>query len=151
MPEAFTLVDTFPTQAVVVKFGSAPDFYNRLTSLVANWFPKKLVQSPTFVEILSNVSYGMTHLSDRISGIGVAMRADIYGQKAGTSAQYTTSFVHEHTSTAVGYGTGSLAELILEGKLTKPGVWAIEQALPTDLFEQAMQSRKVTIQQGWTA
>jgi hypothetical protein len=27
----------------------------------------------------------------------------------------------------------------------------VEQALSTDLFEQAMQSRKVKIQQGWVA
>jgi saccharopine dehydrogenase-like NADP-dependent oxidoreductase len=151
MPEAFTLVDTFPAQTVVVKFGSAPDLYNHLTSLVANWFPKKLVQSPAFVEVLSNISHGMTNLSDRVSGIGVAMRADVSGQKSGQPAHYTSAFVHEHTSTAVGYGTGSLAELILEGQLTKPGVWAVEQALSTDLFEQAMQSRKVKIQQGWVA
>ena len=149
MPEAFTLVDAFPAKSVIVKFGSAPDFYNHLTSMVANWFPAKLVQNPTFVEVLSNIGHKMTAVTDGASGIGVAMRSDVFGQKAGQPAQYTSSFVHEHTATAVGYGTGSLAELVLDEKLSKPGVWAVEQALPTHLFEQAMQSRGVVIQQNW--
>jgi saccharopine dehydrogenase-like NADP-dependent oxidoreductase len=149
MPEAFTLVDTFPTKSVVVKFGSSPDFYNHLTSMVANWFPRPLVQNPSFIEVLSNISHRMTALTDGASGIGVAMRADVTGQKAGQAAQYTSSFVHPHTATAVGYGTGSLAELLLEGQLSKPGVWAVEQALSTDLFEKTMESRKVVIQKSW--
>lgn len=149
MPETFTLVNAFPAKSVVVKFGSAPDFYNHLTSMVANWFPAKLVQNPTFVEVLSNIGHKMTAVTDGASGIGVAMRSDVFGQKAGQPAQYISSFVHEHTATAVGYGTGSLAELVLDEKLSKPGVWAVEQALPTHLFEQAMQSRGVVIQQNW--
>jgi saccharopine dehydrogenase-like NADP-dependent oxidoreductase len=149
MPEAFTLVDAFPARSVIVKFGSAPDFYNHLTALVANWFPKQLVQNKTFVEILSNISHTMTDVTDGMSGIGVAMRADVRGEKAGQPAHYTSAFVNEHTSTAVGYGTGSLAELMLTDRLSKPGVWAVEDALPTDLFEQIMDSRGVKIAKSW--
>lgn len=148
MPESFTLADTYPVKSVIVKFGSAPDFYNHLTALVANQFPAKLVQHPNFVEFLSHVSHGMTGVTDRFSGIGVAMRAEVSGQKAGQLARYCSTFVHANTATAAGYGTGSLAELMLSG-FSKPGVWAIEQALPTDLFEKAMQSRGVTIEQSW--
>lgn len=149
MPEAFTLVDAFPAKTVIVKFGSAPDLYNRLTSMVANRFPAKLVQNPGTVEFLSKVSYAMTSVTDRFSGIGVAMRAEVSGARAGTLVRSCSTFVHDNTATAAGYGTGSLAELVLSGQLSKPGVWAVEQALPTHLFEQAMQSRGVTIQQHW--
>lgn len=149
MPETSTLVDNFPVQTVIVKFGSAPDLYNHLTSLVANRFPPRLVQQPQFVEFLSNVSHAMTDVTDRFSGIGVAMRAEVQGQKNGQMARYCSTFVHENTAIAAGYGTGSLAELVLSEQLVKPGVWAVEQALPTNLFEQAMQSRQITIQQQW--
>jgi saccharopine dehydrogenase-like NADP-dependent oxidoreductase len=153
MPEAFTLVESFAPKRVpknvIVKFGSAPDFYNLLTSLVANRFPAKLVQNPGFIEWLSSVGHGMTVITDRFSGIGVAMQSEVSGEKAGKVARYCSTFTHSSTATAAGYGTGSLAELVLSGRLNKPGVWAIEQALPTDLFESAMQSRGVTIQQHW--
>jgi saccharopine dehydrogenase-like NADP-dependent oxidoreductase len=46
---------------------------------------------------------------------------------------------------AAGAGTGSIAELMLLGKLNKPGVWPVEQALSTELFEQTMQSRGLKI------
>jgi saccharopine dehydrogenase-like NADP-dependent oxidoreductase len=150
MPETTTLPDSFPAQTVIVKFGSAPDFYNHLTSIVARWFPKPLVQHPQTIEFLSNVSHKMTSVTDRWSGIGVAMRAEVRGQKAGRSSCYTSTFSHENTAVAVGYGTGSLAQLMLKGQLKKPGVWAVEQALPTDLFEQVMQQRGVTIQKHWS-
>jgi saccharopine dehydrogenase-like NADP-dependent oxidoreductase len=149
MPEAFTLVKSFPVKTAIVKFGSAPDLYNYLTAMVANWFPAPLVRSPKTVEFLAQVSHTMTSVSDRFSGVGVAMRAEVGGEKAGRSARYCSTFVHDDTSTAAGYGTGSLAELVLSKQLVKPGVWAVEQALPTDLFEQAMHSRGVTIQQRW--
>ena len=55
----------------------------------------------------------------------------------------------ENTAIAVGYGTGSLAELMLSGTVVKPGVWAVEQVLSTELFEQAMQSRNVKLAQQW--
>jgi saccharopine dehydrogenase-like NADP-dependent oxidoreductase len=53
--------------------------------------------------------------------------------------------VHENTAVAAGAGTGSLAELMLNGKLSKPGVWPVEQALSTPLFEATMQSRGLEI------
>jgi saccharopine dehydrogenase-like NADP-dependent oxidoreductase len=36
---------------------------------------------------------------------------------------------------------------MLEGKLEKPGVWSVEQALSTELFEGAMQNRHLNIEQ----
>jgi saccharopine dehydrogenase-like NADP-dependent oxidoreductase len=149
MPEAFTLTEAFPSRNVVVKFGSAPDFYNYLTASVANWFPSALVRNASFIEALSKVGHSMTALTDRLSGIGVAMQADVTGEKNGQTVCYRSSLVHDNTAVAAGYGTGSLAELVLSGQLKKPGVWAVEEALPTDLFEQAMQSRGVIIQQRW--
>ena len=148
MPETVTLVDSFPVQSVTVKFGSAPDFYSILTAMMAR-LPANVVQNPQAIEFLSNVSYGMTSVTDRFSGVGVAMRAEVSGKKAGNPVRYSSTFVHPNTAIAVGYGTGSLAELMLSGKVVKPGVWAVEQALPTDLFEQAMQSRNVKLEQQW--
>ncbi|HEY9640783.1 MAG TPA: saccharopine dehydrogenase NADP-binding domain-containing protein [Coleofasciculaceae cyanobacterium] len=150
MPEALTLAETFPVDTVIVKFGSAPDFYNHLTALVANVFPSALIQQPNFVEFLSHVSYRMTAVTNRFSGIGVAMRAEVRGQKAGQPAQYVSTFVHDNTATSVGCGTGGLAELMLSGELQYPGVWAVEQAVPTDLFQKTMQRRGIAIAEQWT-
>jgi saccharopine dehydrogenase-like NADP-dependent oxidoreductase len=148
MPETITLAESFPVQSVIVKFGSAPDFYSRLTALMAG-LPTRIMQNSTVIEFLSQVSYGMTAVTDRFSGIGVAMRAELLGSQGGKLARYVSTFAHDNTAIAVGYGTGSLAELVLSGKVNQPGVWAVEQVLPTDLFEQTMQSRGIRIEQQW--
>jgi saccharopine dehydrogenase-like NADP-dependent oxidoreductase len=89
----------------------------------------------------------MTDVTDRFSGIGVAIRVEVSGQKDGNPAKSYATLVHENTAIAAGYGTGSVTQLLLSGKLSKPGVWAIEEALPTALFTQAMHSRSVEIKQ----
>lgn len=149
MPEAFTLPDTFPVKTVITKFGSVPDFYNRLTWTAAHWFPKPLMQNRNWIEFLAHVSHLMTDATNRFSGIGVAIRSEVTGRKDGELASYCSTLVHENTAIASGCGTGSIAQLLLDGKLKKPGVWAVEQALPTDLFEQAMHSRNIKIHQKW--
>jgi saccharopine dehydrogenase-like NADP-dependent oxidoreductase len=132
MPETFTLPHAFPAvKTVITKFGSVPDFYNHLT-----W-------------IASHVSHLMTDVSDRFTGMGVAVRSEVTGQKNGKKSVYCSTLVHKNTAAATGCGTGSIGQLLLEGKLKKPGVWPVEEALPTDLFAEAMQSRGITIQQGW--
>lgn len=145
MPEAFTLVDSFPVKTVITKFGSVPDFYNHLTWIAAHIFPPSWIRNPAGVEFLSHVSYRMTSVSDRFSGIGVAIRSEVQGQKDGNSASVCSTLVHENTAVAAGAGTGSIAELMLLGKLNQPGVWPVEQALSTELFEQTMQSRGLKI------
>jgi saccharopine dehydrogenase-like NADP-dependent oxidoreductase len=149
MPETFTLVDSFPVQTVVTKFGSVPDFYNHLTWIAAHVFPKNWIQNPQGTEFLSHVSFRMTNVTDRLSGIGVGIRSEVTGQKDGDTRKFCSTLVHENTAIAAGYGTGSLAELMLAGQLHKPGVYPVEQALSTPLFEQTMQSRGITIQQEW--
>lgn len=147
VPEAFTIPSAFPVKSVITKFGTVPDFYNFLTWSVARWWHPRLLQTRAVIEFLSHVSHFMTDVTDRFSGIGVAIRVEVTGQKDGTAAQSYATLVHENTAIAAGYGTGSVTELLLTGKLHKPGVWAIEEALPTDLFVQTMQSRGVTIEQ----
>ena len=56
---------------------------------------------------------------------------------------------HENTAIAAGYGTGSIVQLLLEGKLEQPGVYPVEEALSTDLFEETMQARGIEINQQW--
>lgn len=150
MPETFTLPQSFPAvKTVITKFGSVPDFYNHLTWIVAHVFPKPWIQNPAGVEFLSRVSHFMTDISDRFTGIGVAVRSEVTGQKNGKEAVYRSTLVHDNTAAATGCGTGSIVQFLLEGKLQKPGVWPVEQALSTDLFTQSMQSRGITIKQGW--
>ncbi|MBD2059169.1 saccharopine dehydrogenase NADP-binding domain-containing protein [Oculatella sp. FACHB-28] len=149
MPETFTLVNSFPVKTVVTKFGSVPDFYNHLTWIAANVFPKSWLQNPNGVEFLSHVSYRMTSVTDLFSGRGVGVQAEVVGQKAGQPKRYRSALVHSSAAIATGLGTGCIAQFLLSGQLKKPGVWAVEQALPTDLFEQAMQARNITIQQEW--
>lgn len=149
MPETFTLRDAFPVKTVITKFGSVPDFYNYLTWWVAKTWPASWLKNSAVIEFLSNVSYKMTGVSDRFTGIGVAIRSEVTGIKNNQPASYCSTLVHENTAAAAGCGTGTLAQLILDGKLNKPGVWAVEQALPTDLFQQVMQSRGIEIQGGF--
>ncbi len=149
MPEALTLVYSFPVDTVITKFGSVPDFYNHLTWMTAHWFPPKLMQNPNVIEFLAHVSHRMTGVSDRFSGIGVAIRLEITGKKEGRLVRYRSDFVYDSAAVAAGHGTGSIAQCILSGQLTKPGVWAVEQALSTELFEKVMQSRNLVIHQTW--
>jgi len=143
--EAFTLARSFPVKTVVTKFGSVPDFYNHLTWLTAHWTPQRWLQHPAVVEFLARVSYQMTVVTDRFSGTGIAMRAAVTGQKDGQPACYCSTLVHPDTAIAAGHGTGSIAQLLLSGQLQKPGVWPVEQALPTNLFEYALKSRGIEI------
>jgi saccharopine dehydrogenase-like NADP-dependent oxidoreductase len=147
MPEAFTLPETFPVKSVVTKFATVPQFYNYLTWSVARWWHPKLLQTKAVIEFLSHVSHFMTDVSDRFSGIGVAIRSEVTGRKAGQPMRCCSTLVHPDTAISAGIGTGTVAELILSGKLNKPGVWAIEQALPTDLFEMMMRDRGIELQQ----
>lgn len=141
MPEAFTLVDSFGVKTVITKFGSVPDFYNHLTWIAAHIFPPAWIKNPGGVEFLSQVSHRMTSVSDRFSGIGVAIRSEVQGSVAGKSTTVCSTLVHENTAVAAGAGTGSIAELMLSGELKQPGVFPVEQALSTQLFEKMMQNR----------
>ena len=110
---------------------------------ITNCIAKKNIATPKGIEFFSRVSYLMTQVTDRFSGIGVAMRAEIQGIKDGAETSYRTTMVHENTAIAAGAGTGSIAQLILEGKLKKPGIHPVEQALSTELFQEVMQSRQI--------
>ena len=148
MPEAFTLPDTFPVKTVITKFGSIPNFYNYLTWIAAHC-PKPLMRNEATIEFLAHVSHLMTNVTNRFSGIGVAIRSEVTGLKNGQFASYCSTLVHQNTAIACGIGTGSIAQLLLAGKLKKPGVWPVEQALPTNLFTEIMQSREIKIHQYW--
>lgn len=145
MPETLTLVDSFPAKTVVTKFGSAPDFYNHMTGMVARRFPKWLLK-PQVIEGLAQIGYKMTAISDRWSGTGVAIQAKVTGTKQGKPEVYRSTFVHDNAAIATGCGTGSVAQLMLSGQLKQPGVWAVEQILPTPLFVQVMKARNLPIE-----
>lgn len=143
--EAMTLADSFPLQTVVTKFGSIPDLYNHLTWAMAHLVPKAWLRRPDTVEFLANVSYRMTEVSDRFSGIGIAIQANIDGIRSGAPQRYIANFRHDDTAAAAGMGTGSVAQLLLSEKLQHPGVWPVEEAVPTALFESTCQQRGIDI------
>jgi saccharopine dehydrogenase-like NADP-dependent oxidoreductase len=147
MPEAITLPESFPVKTVITKFGTCPDLYNHLTWFVAKYWPASWLKNPGVIEFLSYVSYGMTSVTNNFSGVGVAVRSQVTGIKNGKPAKVCSTALHENAAAATGIGTGSIAQLMLEGKLDRPGVWAVEQALSTELFERAMQSRNLQIEQ----
>lgn len=146
VPEALTLAQSFPVQTVVTKFGSVPEIYNLLTWLTAR-LPKAWLQKRSVIEFLSWASYTCTEISDRITGTGVAMRSEVQGIKDGQPTTACSTLVVEDTAIAAGYGTGSIAQLILSGKFTKPGVWPVEASLPTDLCQAMLKLRGVDIKQ----
>lgn len=146
MPETFTLPNTFPVKTVITKFGTVPDFYNYLTWSVARWWHPWMLRQKPVIEFLSRVSHFMTDVTDHFSGIGVAIRSEVTGRKNGQPARSCSTLVHQNTAIAAGYGTGSVAQLLLSEQLHKPGVWVVEQALSTPLFEQTLAERGVQIQ-----
>ena len=145
VPETYTFADSFPVDTVITKFGSIPDWYNHLTWITAHIFPETWVTSPKGIEFFSQVSYAMTKVTDRFSGIGVAMRAEITGEKSGKPHTYCSTMVHPDTAISAGAGTGAIAQLILQGKLKQPGVYPVEQALSTELFVEIMSDRKISV------
>lgn len=151
MPETFTLAESFPVQTIVTKFGSVPDIYNHLTWITAHWFPPGWLQKPANLEALSQVSYQMTAITDRFSGIGVGIQVCMMGAIANqTKCRYST-LIHENTAMAAGYGTGSIAQYLLSGEIKQPGVWPVERILSTQLFERAMQQRQISLQTHWSS
>ncbi len=143
--EALTVADTFPEiKTIITKFGSVPDYYNRLTWLMAR-MPKAVLKNPQVIESLSRISYQMTQVTDPQTGVGISMRIQIDGQQDGKSATYLATFDHEDTAYCAGSGTGAVAQLILAGRLTKPGIWPVEQALSTELFEETLAERSLTV------
>lgn len=147
MPEALTLPQTFPVQTVITKFGSLPDAYNRVTWALAHWLPRGWLHNPKVIEFLAWGSHTTTQLTDRWSGIGVAIRSAVTGEKAGRPTKVVSTLFQEDTAIAAGYGTGSIAQLLLSGALHQPGVWPVEQVLPTPLFEQVVAERGVLLDQ----
>lgn len=145
VPETYTFAESFKVKNVITKFGSFPDFYNHLTWITAHIFPSSWVESPKGIEFFSRVSYFMTSVTDKFSGVGVGMRVEITGKKGDRPVKYYSTMVRDNTAIAAGCGTGSIAQLMLAGKLHKPGIYPVEQVLPTDLFEEAMKSRQIKI------
>ena len=145
VPETYTFADSFPVDTVITKFGSIPDWYNHLTWITAHVFPETWVTSSKGIEFFSQVSYAMTKVTDRFSGIGVAMRAEITGEKAGKHYTYCSTMVHADTAISAGAGTGAIAQLVLAGKLKQPGIYPVEQALSTELFVEMMRDRQIEI------
>ncbi len=150
VPEAYTLTKSFPVNSVTTKFGVLPDIYNQLTWLTAHWFPKSWLKNPVFIETLARVSYAMTKLSDRFSGIGIAIKVEVSGEKTGKSTTAISQFSHSNTAKACGIGTGMIAQSILTGQLSKPGVSAVETAFPTSLFHQGLALRNLEIQRDFS-
>lgn len=143
--EALTVPDAFPSlKTVVTKFGSVPDYYNRLTWLMAR-LPNGILKNNAVIEALSKISYRMTQVTDARTGVGIAMRTEVTGEKDGKPATYLSTLEHEDTAYCAGCGTGAIAQLILSGRLHKPGVWPVEQVLPTPLFEETMAQRQIEI------
>lgn len=147
MPEAVTLQQSFPVKSVITKFGVVPDFYNHATWTMAHGLPPVVLKQSATVEFLAKVSHWMTDITDRFSGQGVAIRCDVEGDRQGKPAHYCATFTHESAAIATGQGTGGIAELILSGKIHQPGVYPVEQALSTDLFQAMMQRRHLKIQE----
>lgn len=148
MPEAYTLPQAFPSvHTVVTKFGSLPHVYNQITGAIAHKLPKPWLSHPTILDFLVWGSFTTTQLTDHFSGIGVAIRSQVIGEKAGQPTICSSTLALPNTAISAGFGTGSIAQLLLAGKLNRPGVWSVEEILPTLLFEKVMTQRQVNIEQ----
>lgn len=144
--ETYTLANNFPVKTVVTKFGSLPDFYNDLTWITAHRFPKSILETPFSLELLSRISFVMAKLTDLWTGVGIAICVDVQGEKDGKEKTIRLKFYHNHTAIAAGMGAGSVAQLLLNQEIKQPGVWSIEQAIPTSLFQKTMSQRGIKIE-----
>ena len=147
VPETLTLAQAFPVHTVVTKFGSVPEIYNGLTWAIAHWLPKAWLQHRSVIEFLSGASYTTTQITDRFSGTGVAMRSQVQGQHHGRAAAAVSTVVMADTAISAGYGTGSIAQLILAGDFAAPGVWTVEEGVPSALLRSALEARGINVQQ----
>jgi len=146
MPEAMTLPESFPLQTVKTKFGVVPDFYNHATWLTAHGFPAAVLKNAQTVEFLARVSYGMTKVSDRFTGTGVAIRCDLRGRQAGKSVHYHSAFIHDSAAIAAGIGAGYIAALLLSEQIDQPGVYPVERVVTTSQFLDALTRRQLSLQ-----
>lgn len=143
--ETYTLTQSFPVDTVVTKFGSLPNFYNDLTALVAHRVPPSVLKHPLVMEGLSRMSLGMARLTDLASGVGIAIVVDVTGWQSNQKEHHSLKFYHDHTAIAAGMGAGSIAQLLLNQEIIQPGVWSVEQAVKTPLFEAMMKQRGIKI------
>ena len=142
--ETFTFKESFPVQTVITKFGSIPDIYNQLTCAMT-LLPAGVLKNPKVIQGLSKISYGMTQVSDRLTGVGVAMRAIITGTKDNQPTKVTVDFVHENTAIVAGQGVGLIAELLLDQCITQEGLYPVEQIIPSDLFLELAEKRGLQV------
>ncbi|NJN72999.1 MAG: NAD-dependent epimerase/dehydratase family protein [Limnothrix sp. RL_2_0] len=142
--ETFTFAESFPVKTVITKFGSLPDIYNQLTRAMT-FLPFGLLKNTRVINGLAKISYGMTQITDRFSGVGVAMQAMVTGKKGGKLTQVTVEMVHEHTAIAAGQGVGMVAELLLGDRISQKGLYPVEQIIPTDLFLEMATKRDIQI------
>jgi saccharopine dehydrogenase-like NADP-dependent oxidoreductase len=102
------------------------------------------LQNPIAIEFLSRVSFVMTQVTDRWSGVGVAMRARVVAGRSslsdpsGLPVIAEVTLCHDDTARAAGIGAGSVAAAVLTGEIATPGVWTVEQSVSTALFERAI-------------
>ena len=144
--ETYTLAHHFPVQTVVTKFGSLPDFYNHLTWITAHRVPTSVLETPFSLESLSRLSFAMAKLTDLWTGVGIAVCADVKGEKDGQEKTVSLQFYHNHTAIAAGMGAGSIAQLLLNQDINQPGVWSVEKAVPIPLFQKTMTQRGLKIE-----
>ncbi len=145
--EAMVLPRSFPQlRTCITKFGSLPDYYNRLTQLMTR-LPSGWLQHPATLEFLAQVSYRMTQITDRFTGQAIALRLEIQGTKDRKPATYLATFTHPDTAKVAGIGTGSIVEKILNRELYRPGIYTVEQVLDTALFRQLCNQRQLTVQE----
>ncbi|MEO0539482.1 MAG: saccharopine dehydrogenase NADP-binding domain-containing protein [Cyanobacteria bacterium P01_A01_bin.105] len=143
--EARVLPRSFPQlKTCITKFGSLPDYYNRLTQLMTR-LPNGWLQQPAVIEFLAQVSYRMTQVTDRFTGLDIALRLEIKGLRNNNPATYLATFTHPDTAQVAGMGTGSIVEKILTGDLQHPGIHTVEQVLDTATFQELCQSRQLTV------
>ena len=98
------------------------------------------------IEFLARVSYKITAITDKFTGIEVTMQVNIIGDRHGKKVKFCSSMVHKNTAVAAGCGIGSVAQLLLEHKINQPGIWPGKKVLPKDLFLQGIESRGIEIQ-----
>lgn len=142
--ETFTFQESFPVQTVITKFGSIPQIYNQLTRAMT-LLPSNMLKKNQVIQGLSKISYGMTQVSDRLTGVGVAMQAIVTGKKDNQSTQVTVNFAHENTAIAAGQGVGLVAESLLTKQIDQKGLYPVEQIISSDLFAKLGAKRNLSI------
>lgn len=142
VPELWSLPHAFPQlQTCTSHFGTMPALWNWATRTLAR-LPESVRTDPQFLDDGAHFILPIVHLLDRWVGtaLGISVTVTQPDGRSETAQVYAPS-----TGNAVGWATGIVAEMILDGTITATGVFSPETHVPPQPFLERLVERGGTV------